>query len=725
MTIRCLLGRLWSYLRPHPVEVALLGVGLLVDTVFHTLVPLSLPALVDRAILPGDRALLVRLLALLGAGLATASLVAIGRDYLYARLSAEIQNELRVRMFEHLQRLSSAFYARTRVGDILARFGTDLAALEGAIVSGLPNVVICVLSIVWSSFLLFRLEWRLALLTVLGLPLCLLGPRLFGRRATAAGYLVRREEAVLTSDVQENVVAQPVVKAFGLQAATVEAFRHRTRQLFGRLVRFHFLSALVARTPNVGAALLLLAVVGAGGALAIDGRLSIGYFLSFYALFQNVSASISELSSSIPSLLQAAGGVQRIDELLAEQPSVMDRMGASAVGPLQSEIALHDVSFGYRPDTVSLSGLSLEVPKGARVAFVGPSGSGKSTVLNLLARFYDPGDGRVCYDGHDLREVTQDSLRAQVGMVFQEAFLFDASVLDNIRVGRPDASPEDVEQAARTAEIHEAIRGLPQGYLMPVGERGGRLSGGQRQRIALARALLRQPSVLMLDEATSALDPATEAAVNLTVARLARGRTVISVTHRLASVMDADRLFVLEAGRLVEEGTHAELLVRRGVYRHLWDKQSGLSVSEDGAHAEVSVARLKRIGVLAGLPDSLLAEMATRFVTERHPQGRRVIHQGDAGDKFYLVARGKVVALGRQADDREQRLSVMEDGDHFGEIALLEDLPRTASVDTVEPSVFLTLERGQFLSFLERTPGLREELLSVARKRHAFAPAQA
>jgi ATP-binding cassette subfamily B protein len=725
MSLASLLRRLWSYLRPHPVKVTLLAFGMMVDTVFHTLVPLTLPALVDRAILPGDHRLLARLLALLGAGLVTASLVAIGRDYLYARLSAEVQNELRVKMFEHLQGLSLDFFGRTRPGDVLARFGTDLAALEGAIVSGLPNLVICALSIVWSSFLLFRLEWRLALLTVLGLPLCLVGPRLFSRRASAAGYLVRGEEAVLTSEVHENVLAQPVVKAFGLQASAVEAFRYRTRQLFARLVRFHFLSALVSRTPTLGAALLLLAVVGTGAVFAIDGRLTVGSFLSFYALFQNVSASVSELSSSIPSLLQAAGGVQRIDELLAERPRVVDRAGAGGVGPLQSEITFEDVSFGYGPSTTSLSAVRFTIPRGTRVAFVGPSGSGKSTILRLLARFHDPDQGRVRYDGRDLRELAQDSLRAQVGIVFQESFLFDASVLDNIRVGRPAATPQEVEDAARRAEIHDAVMAMPEGYLSPVGDRGGRLSGGQRQRIALARALLRQPSVLLLDEATSALDPATEAAVNDTVARLAGERTVVSVTHRLASVVEADRLFVMEAGRLVEEGTHPELLARQGVYRQLWDKQSGLSVSLDGAHAEVSVGRLKGIAVLSGLGDPLLAEMATRFVTERYPEGRRVIHEGDPGDKFYIVARGKVAALRRGTDGAEQRLGVMEDGDHFGEIALLQDLPRTASVDTLEPSLFLTLERGQFFSFLERTPGLREQLLSVARKRHAFAPAHA
>jgi ATP-binding cassette subfamily B protein len=310
--------------------------------------------------------------------------------------------------------------------------------------------------------------------------------------------------------------------------------------------------------------------------------------------------------------------------------------------------------------------------------------------------------------------VTQESLRAQIGVVFQESFLFDTTIRENIRLGRPAATDAEVEAAARSAELDEFVSSLPQGYETMVGERGGRLSGGQRQRIAIARAIIRDPSILILDEATSALDPATEAALNATLARLAVGRTTVAVTHRLAAARDADVLVVLDHGRIVETGTHDELLAARGLYRELWDRQSGFVLRDDGDTARVTPERLGRVPILAGLDEQLLRDAAELFTTEHIPAGRVVVVEGDPGDDFYLVVRGRLAVT-----HGGTKVAVLEDGDYFGEIALLRRVPRTATVTSEVPSVLLSLAHEHFDALLERAPGVRVALERFADERLA------
>ncbi len=357
------------------------------------------------------------------------------------------------------------------------------------------------------------------------------------------------------------------------------------------------------------------------------------------------------------------------------------------------------MTFGYTPDRPVLSGLSMTVAAGERVALVGPSGSGKSTVLQLLLRFYDPQRGQVTVDGEDLRRITLDSLHGQMAAVFQESFLFAGTIRENIGLGKLGASIDEIRAAARAAEIDEVIAALPDGYDTPVGELGGRLSGGQRQRVAIARAVLRDPAVLLLDEATSALDPGTEAAINATLDRLAAGRMVVLVTHRLASARSADRIVVLDGGRLAESGTHAELLARDGLYAGLWQKQSGIEVSADGQEGRIDPARLAAIPLLAGLDGAQREALARRFVFMRYEAGEIVIREGEVGDRFFVVARGKVEAF-VTVGQSEKRLTVLTDGDFFGEVALLFDAPRTASVRALQPSSFLSLAKRDFEELL-------------------------
>jgi ATP-binding cassette subfamily B protein len=716
------LRALAPFFRPYRLALVPVLVGLLVDVAFDAFWPLGFKFLIDDALVPHDGRVLVLVLAALGGGVVVAAAVQVGYDYRYARVCASVLADLRLRMFDHLQKLSLGFYSRARAGEILSRFSGDLVAGENALAAAPAWAVKPSLDILASTVLLFVLDWRLAAGAMLIWPVALLGPRFFTPRAIGASHEKKRFEASALNVVEESVSGLPVVKAFGLEQSRLEAFRRPVSGLRRSTARVAFVSSLVERTA-VGAVLVFgIAVIGVGAWMTFDGMMSIGTLVAFQSLFFTLGYSIAELTRYVPALVQGIGGLQHIAEILDEQPQVVDALAAETLPRLAHEIGFRKVGFTYPGATrPTLPDFSVEVQRGSWVALVGSSGSGKSTVLSLLLRFYDPVSGAVTIDGRDLRSVTQESLRSQIAVVFQESFLFNTTIRENIRFGRPGASDAEVETAAKAAEIHRFIEGEPDGYDTLVGERGGRLSGGQRQRIAIARAILRDPAILLLDEATAALDPATETAVNATVARLAETRTVITVTHRLAAAKDAGRILVLDHGRVAESGAHAELVAAGGLYGRLWAQQGGFVVSADGDHAAIEPERLARVPILAGLELDLLDEVAGRFASEQIPAGRRVITEGDPGDRFYIVVRGRLVASRLGPSGSEHPIGVLQDGDYFGEIALLRRVPRVASVTTELPSLLLSLAREHFLELVEKAPGLLRELEGVADGRLAEA----
>jgi ATP-binding cassette subfamily B protein len=711
MGVFAFLGSLLRFLRPYRLAAFFLILLLLVDVAFTTAWPLGFKLFIDNALGEKDQKMLLVILAVLVAGVVLASAASIGRDYLFAYLSANVLHDVRLKIFTQLQRLSLDFYARVGTGDITSRFSNDLGSLETAVTWALANLVLNALCIVFGTALLFTLEWRLALVTVVGLILCVVGPRGLARRSSEASYDVMTKHAQLADTVQENANVQSLIKAFGLERRAIDQFRQQSTDLRKLSLRFSFMGYLVERVPNVTILIFEILVVGIGIWMVFLGNATLGTVVAFHAVFVNISVSVGGMAYVMPFVFQSVGGLQRIEEVLDEKPKITDRPDAIDLPEFSNQLTFRDVTFRYDEQRTSLADVNLEIPQGAFVALVGSSGSGKSTVLNLILRFYDPTSGSILFDGQDIRQVRQESLRSQMGVVFQENVLFNISVRENIRLGNPSATDAEVEAAAKSAEIHDFLVSLPDGYDTNAGERGARFSGGQRQRLALARALTRNPPLLLLDEATSALDPATEAAVNETLQRVGKGRTVVSVTHRLSTVTHADRIVVMDDGRKKEEGSHAELLERDGIYARLWQKQAGFRLSGTGDHAEVDAERLKGFPILSQLDDSILSALTNQFVTERYPAERRVIVEGDPGNKFYIIVRGKVEVSVKPSGDLEVPKAVLQDGDYFGEIALLKDVPRTATVRTILPSVFLTLERAQFSALLEQAPVLRESLI--------------
>ncbi|MGA3235752.1 MAG: ABC transporter ATP-binding protein [Bryobacteraceae bacterium] len=563
--LRPVFAFLRPYYRKRGSVLALLALGVLAETSYNVAFPLSLKYLIDDALLKQNREALVWILIVLGVLAVVISTVAICVEYLNARLAAAILRDIRHSLFDHLQSLSLHFYSRTTAGEVISRFSTDLGEVEGAVRYWLGMGLTPALELIIAVALLFYLNWPLAIAAMLIFPLTLIGPRIFSPRAVAATYRKKQLEADTLNIVQENVLAQPVIKVFGLQAIAKVWLRRRSIPLAASSVQVNFLSAMVERSVATAVLLLHLVILGFGAWLAFHKRITIGTLVTFENVFWELSYNIGYISQFFPEVMQAAGSIRHMNELFAEKPRINDAPDAIALPRLQREIVFDRVSFGYNGTDRHLSKLSFRIPRGSRAAIVGPSGSGKSTILNLILRLYEPVEGSVCVDGYDLRKVTRESLLSQIAIVFQESFLFHTTIRENIRLGRSDATDADVEAAARAAEIHDFIESLPLGYDTNAGERGSLMSGGQRQRIAIARALVRDPAILLLDEATSALDHATEAAILATLRRVAAGRTVITVTHRLSSAVDADIVLVMGGGELVEAGGHE-------ILRRLWNE---------------------------------------------------------------------------------------------------------------------------------------------------------
>jgi|GEM_PF-31224 ATP-binding cassette, subfamily B, bacterial len=561
----------YGYARPYWFKSTLCSLTVVMRVGFMLAMPLFYREIFDSVLVHGDSQLLTRLLLMMVAAFAVVVLTDLAQAYLAAELAARIMGDLRRRMYLHLQRLSESFYVRTQIGDLMSRFTNDLFSVDWAVSVSLVQTLFAALMTLTSAALLFHFDWRLALATLLVLPITAIGPKLLSGRVLHSNSQRKQEEAEVAKVLQEDIAGHRVIQAFGLQKLFYDRFQIRLDRLFRSGVRSNLDGAFLAKTSDIGVIVVQLLIVSAGAFLALGGYLSSGDLVAFLTVLFTVGNSVKMLTQLVPDLLDGAAGMQRVNALLEEEADD-EEAEDSDLPPLSAEICFEGVSFSYTGKELNLDDVSFTIPAGDSVAFVGRSGSGKSTVLNLLTRFYDSSRGAITVDGRELTSIPRQSLRAQVGAVFQHTYLFNTTVRENIRQGQLEATDAEVEEAARAAEIHDFITGLPDGYDTMPGEGGGQFSGGQRQRIALARAILRDPAILVLDEATSALDPTTEAAVNATLERLAAERTMLSVTHRLTSIANMDRIFVLERGRVVEQGKHKELLNLKGTYYEMWQE---------------------------------------------------------------------------------------------------------------------------------------------------------
>ena len=565
--------RLMNYIRPYVKHLAFAIVCIVLAAAANLYVPWIIKDMIDKVLMERDMAMLN----LIAVGIVVVfffrGIFYYGQSYLVSFVGQRVVIDIREALFEKFQRMPLAYFDRHQTGEIMSYVTNDVQALQNALVDKLIELVTESSVLVGSIVLMFYLDWKLTLITLITVPLVGQAMKIFGRKLKKSGTVIQERLADINSLLQESIAAVRVVKSFVRERYEIERFRRQNELNFQAEMKNVQLSSLLTPTVEFLAAITVTIILWIGGYEVVQGEITAGSLVAFLTYAVNLANPVKRIGRIYGAVQRAMAAADRVFDVIDMEETIHDREGAVPLPEIEGRVAVKDVSFSYKEGAPALSHVSLEASPGQLVAFVGPSGAGKSTIANLIPRFYEVNEGVIEIDGHDVRDVTLDSLREQIGIVPQETMLFSSSVRENIRYGRLDATDEEIEEAARAANAEEFILQLPEGYETKIGERGLNLSGGQRQRIAIARAILKNPRILILDEATSALDTESEKIVQAALDKLMVGRTSFAIAHRLSTIFNADCIYVIDGGHIVEQGTHAELLAAGGLYSTLYNIQ--------------------------------------------------------------------------------------------------------------------------------------------------------
>ena len=565
--------RLIKYLRPYKFRLFMAALCTALASAGTVYLPWIIKDVVDQVLSEKDSEKLTYIALSIVVIFLLRGFFFYGQSYLISYVGQSVIIDIRRAMFQKIQRLSMSFYDKNKTGTIMSYVTNDVSALQSGLVDNIVDMITETVILVASIVAMICLDWKLFLFTFCTFPVVIGFIDFFGKRIRKSGSKIQGTTADLTSVLQEVVSSARVVKSFVREPYEIDRFERENIHNFRAHMKYVRLSATLTPTIEFVAAIGVTMILWFGGNSVINGDITAGALVAFLTYAVNISNPIKRLSKVIAHIQRALAAADRVFDVLDMPELIKNVPDAKELPHVKGNVEFQNVSFTYDTEEPILNNVSFKAEPGQVVALVGPSGAGKSTVASLLPRFYEVTDGKIVVDGYDIREVTMESLREQVGIVPQETMLFNGTVYDNILYGRLDATKEEIEAAAKAANAHHFIMELPNGYDTQLGDRGVNMSGGQRQRIAIARAILKDPQILILDEATSALDTQSERVVQEALDRLMVGRTSFVIAHRLSTIKNADKILVMEKGKIVEEGSHEELMARNGLYAHLYQIQ--------------------------------------------------------------------------------------------------------------------------------------------------------
>ncbi len=565
--------RLINYVRPYMGRMIAAIVCIILAAGGNLAVPWIIKDVIDQVLINKDMVMLNIIAVGILIIFFLRGIFFFGQTYLMSYIGQRVIIDIREAVYRQLQRLSLGYFDKRQTGAIMSSVTNDVSALQAALVESMVELVTEAMILIGSLGAMFFLHWKLSLLTLITMPLVLQAINTFGKKLRQAGRVLQARTADITAILQETISGIRVIKSFARE--DYETNRFKQENFFNFRAQMKTSQLLATLTPVIEflSAIGVTVIIWYGGLEVINGNLTSGALIAFLIYVVNLANPVKRLSRVYGNIQRSLAAAERVFEILDTEPDIKDMPGAVDLPAVEGHVALQQVSFAYSSGQYALREVSLEVKPGQTVAIVGPSGAGKTTIANLLPRFYEVTEGRILVDGKDIRTVTMQSLRQQIGIVPQETVLFNGTVYDNILYGRLDATEAEVVAAAKAANAHSFIDKMPDKYHTHIGERGAKLSGGQRQRISIARAILKDPRILVLDEATSALDTESEKLVQQALDKLMIGRTSFVIAHRLSTVQRADMIVVLDKGRIVEQGTHSELLASGGLYSTLYQVQ--------------------------------------------------------------------------------------------------------------------------------------------------------
>ena len=567
------LRRALRYLKPY-WHLELVALFFAIVTAFLSLVePWVNKLLIDDVIINKNARMLAIVCLIFLASTILSAIFSTLRGYLFTYIGERAVIDMRHQLFGHLQQLSLSFFNKEKTGRIMSIFTNDVPAMQALYTSTLVDFITDTLRFVVTMGVMLKIDWQLTLMALPALPLFAIALKLFSKPMREVSRKVQDKNSDISENLQESISGAREVKAFTQEENETNRLLNIFRQLLGLRVKQSILQSSSGGIAELTAVSGIMFVLWYGGMKAINGMMQMGVLIAFVNYLGRLFNPIGRYMELNNRLQSAMGAAERVFEFLDTTPEIQDKTEAIALPPVRGRVQFENVHFAYEEGDEVLADINLNVESGEMIALVGASGSGKTTLANLIPRFFDPTSGQILIDGYDLRDVKTQSLRQQVSVVFQDSFLFGATVRENIRFGKRDATDEEVTAAAEAANAHEFIVQLSEGYDTEVGERGVKLSGGQKQRISIARTILRNPKILILDEATSALDSESELLVKEALEKLMAGRTSFVIAHRLSTVLKADRIVVLDDGKIVEAGSHEELLAKGGAYRKLYEVQ--------------------------------------------------------------------------------------------------------------------------------------------------------